>query len=970
MSGPSNLSPNTATPGQELSLKHTNVSNPSIIRSQPSKQSITASEDYYSLSSSHSSNDTARILDDRGFATHTINRYSTPPSRYRTPLQSRDQLPSQSQINLAQSQNAEEEVRKTPMRGEGRRRRSVDDSSNVAVAGAPSSTTVLREGGVRRKPVPSTVMEAPSPASSGFIDPAAARSSAAHDIDREQSATTPGHDDTPYIRFALDQLSIDEQAVGPRRYPGRPAFPVTGGVVIEGGEPFQSHRQRQQKPAVEPVPRPAAPSRAYHQPETTYPRREAEHSDNHGGMGKAAAIGAGVLALGAATAAGVGYSRHRDTQQQAPPIQEMPDTSPRSPHHPGHVHNREPSRTQEPSLYVPIDDEEGFYERLNFLPGILRPLRLIFFMLLLLVLLALLLAAAIYSLTHNGIAAYGSFGDGKYFVFEYLPTLLGMLLLFWLIQIQVALYRIAPFIAMASPSSPRSWEEGAKLPIYPKTWFLPYTGHLRVPGLIIVGVFMIVAWLQIFTIPLLASAFNVYFFGAPDTGNWRWLATAALIWIVIAFYLFLFAATIALFTFLRQKRTGLKWDPRSLADAIVLLERSNALTLTSDDEIRHEPARLSYWRTSRGYTNEVFHTYGVASRPARTYSVRNGRLTEKTHLPTSPDQEPRSRFSDFEADPELGREQRHSREKMLPRRLSQSSRSSSTSSGGKNDGNAIPWFLRPSMALLWIILAIVLVVAFLVIAYLPSTSLVQPGGFDPMVPAIVNTWGYSGTNFLYSFVPALLATIAWLGMLDIDFAYRRLQPLSALLKEGGEVGEKSILLSYAADMPVLVTIRAAINGHFRVAALSLASLVSTVLPVLAGGCWWAQFDTTLQTVRIYTETAGFYALTVFVVLYALVIATCTFPGKKTRGIDASLPRGCRATRWRDLVALVGGSRVVDGVEFRGVDSKTGMVTRLVSAYPNNAGADAGVGNGVPRYTLGAYEGRDGREGWGVDRVRG
>lgn len=39
-------------------------------------------------------------------------------------------------------------------------------------------------------------------------------------MDPESPATTPGIDDTPYIRFAIDQLTRDEEVRGSRYYAG------------------------------------------------------------------------------------------------------------------------------------------------------------------------------------------------------------------------------------------------------------------------------------------------------------------------------------------------------------------------------------------------------------------------------------------------------------------------------------------------------------------------------------------------------------------------------------------------------------------------------------------------------------------------------------------------------------------------------------------------------------------------------
>lgn len=96
------------------------------------------------------------------------------------------------------------------LRGTGRRRHS---------EAAPANPNPLRSNPVRRKPVPSTVYES-SPRQS-LVNPSNAQSSAAKEIGREQSPPTPGVDDTPYIQFALDQLTRDEEVRGSRNYPGQ-----------------------------------------------------------------------------------------------------------------------------------------------------------------------------------------------------------------------------------------------------------------------------------------------------------------------------------------------------------------------------------------------------------------------------------------------------------------------------------------------------------------------------------------------------------------------------------------------------------------------------------------------------------------------------------------------------------------------------------------------------------------------------
>ena len=867
---------------------------------------------------------------------------------------------------------AEPEVRKTPMRGEGRRRLSQSSADAVAGPSVPAVAT-LREGGVRRKPVPSTVMEADSPTSAEYIDQIGARSSVARGFDREGSPPTPGEDDTPYIRFALDQLTRDEEVSREsRRYPG------AEGAASNSNNPYAGSLQQAQ-------------ARDQERYQTRDQQQDRRGRDNTGIEAGAAELGVPVHG-GAALAGAAAAHRQVDppaSQQWPDPSRPFDEPPPRNPRRlsQGQVDVQPRSRDQDPDMFTPVSNEGRHQAPLSFLPGILRPIQVGLFLLLLIVILALLLVCAIWSLVHKGLWAYGSFGDGSYFVFQYLPTMLGMLLFLWLVQIEVAVYRIAPFIAMASSVSPRSREEGARLSLYKRSFIVPDFGHFRAKQAV-VGVFMLTAWLQIWTLPLLGSSFNVYYFGGPNSGTWRWVATTGAIWAVIGLYIILLVAVVVLLFWLRKQETGLRWDPRSLADMIVLLERSNALTLTEDEELRHDAPRLGYWRTSHGSPNDVFHTYGITSKPARRYSLEDGRLREKVALPQP---EPKSRFSDLD-ELEMGREQRHSREKMLPKHLRRSDDEDESGARAK----ALPWFLRPSAALLWIIVAIVLLLAFLIVSYLPSTRVSR--GFMPGVQAPVNKLGFSGTNFLYSIVPAFLATICFLGWLDIDFAYRRLQPYTSLVNENGEYAEKSILLAYTADMPGFVTASAAVNGQWRVAICSFISLVASTLPILAGGVFWAQFYVPKQQVRISAHMPGYIALTVFVSLYAFAFLV-VFPDRRTRSLDHELPAGNRISRFVDIVSLVHQSRMLEDVAFHAPLSKTDLVTRLLSAQPGAAGgspygrnADAaasklsladsvrGFGRArmqaqvqgagmVPRYALGGYSGRDGKDYTGVDRVR-
>ncbi|KAF2170421.1 hypothetical protein M409DRAFT_51466 [Zasmidium cellare ATCC 36951] len=906
-------------PNSSLALRQTNVSNPSIIHSRPSQQSITASEDYYSLSGSNSSTHSgasARANANRASQSQlTITRYQTPPSRYRTPQQSRDVLPLPQQHEVDE-QMGEEPFRQTPMRGHGKRRQSVEEGSSQAaveqplLAGSQQQQGQLREGGIRRKPVPSTVMESGSSNRNSRISPTIAQSSVARDINRERDAPTPHVDDTPYIHFALDQLTRDEEVRGSRQYGIAPG--------IDGNYPYQVPANVQW---------PTQPQGARYE---QLPQEE------------------------------------KDISEQSPYMDNPPPRNPDRLSQSG----RPEAQRQGPNVFIPVPQEESRQAPLNFVPGILRPLQLGLFIFVVLAYLICLIVAAAWSRANTGLWRYLSFGDGRYFLFQYFPTMLGMIVLVWLFEVQKAIYRMAPFIAMGSSSVPTARIVAARLPLHPRGFVLPYFGHFGAK-LPIIGTFLFIAWLQLFTIPLLGSSFNVY----QSNGVWRWIATQGVIWTVIALYILLLLALMILLVWLMRTTTGLKWDPRSLADMIVLLERSNAL----DGQGESVP-QLGYFRTSHR-PNEVFHAYGTADKPARSYAVVDGQYREQRY--SNPN---------FEAD--AANPPRLSKEPMLPRQGTHGDEEALEN----HHSSALPWFLKPSLALLWPIIAIVLLLAFLIVSYLPSTTSTK--GFRPMLPSAVNNMGFSSGNFLYSFIPTFLATLCFVFWMEIDYAYRKLAPLSALASHTrgddrpGDIPERTLLLSYAADLPILTTLSALFNADYRLAFLTTITLLSTTLPILASGIFWSQFYIPQQRVLISAHMPGYYALTVFLTLHALAYLAIFPPATLRHTTTPNLDT------FDNTISLFRQSRLLDDLAFRNPVSKTDLVTRLLSARPGSAlvipnaaaaaskisladsirgfgrarAAAAGdeekaTSGAMTKYALGRFVGRDGKEFVGIDRVR-
>jgi hypothetical protein len=930
-----------------LQLKSTNFSTASVIHSKTSQNSFAASEDYYSLSSDYSAEGVHHPV--AGHSQQTITRVDTPPELYRTPMQSALNLSKQQEPvqgpNEQYDDSETQPFRKTPMRGQGKRRSSGEEQRQISTA-VPTSPGA---NSIRRKPVPvSPVMEQRE--STGGISATHARSSIAKGFEGERSPPTPHIDDTPYIHFALDQLTRDEDVRGSRRY-------MSGEGDGDGSYPYLTPLQVQQQS--QPL-TPQRPAPVQKQQSWSSQRRLAYQA--------------------------LAQEEQERDMEQVSLAQASPNRTP--------ARELQQARSADPvarpstaNLFVPVapTDERS----LKFIPGTLRSFQLGALILTVLAYLFALAVTAIWSRVRTGLTPYGAFGDGKYFLFRYLPIILGMIVLLWLFQIQTALHRIAPFIAMAS-DSPNARAAGATMPLRPRGLLLPTLVHFKA-GQPVIGGFMIVAWLQLFTIPLLASSFNVYFQGAPNSGRWVWIAVQGALWTTIALYLLLVAALVALFVWLLKCRsTGLKWDARTLADLIVLFERSNAL---DDATTSADIPRLGLWRTTNR-TNEIFHTFGIANESPRSYAVgEDGRIREKMPAGSSPGQLSNNRFSD-PYDGDLEAQRPVSMDAILP-------------NSQKPAGSAIPWFLRPVFVILWPIISILLCLAFLIASYLPSTNIVR--GFLPDVSAIVGTMGFSSGNFLYSFLPATIAMIVLLLWLEIDLAHRRLQPFASLTEtsnthnanekittsQDGDIPDRTLLANYTASPVSSTPLLALLNGHLRVALLSTVTLLALAIPILAGGCFWSQFSIPQQRVLMYVHPAGYYALTVFVVLHACAYLAIMPESNLRRAAHHLGP----LETFHDIRRLVARSQILDDLAFHSPRDRTDLITRLLSGRPVIAGlqptqskvslADSMRGfvrlrmatsmlqtdpvtgapvDAEPRYAFGRHVARDGGECWGVDRV--
>ena len=111
-------------------------------------------------------------------------------------------------------------------------------SSIVLVPQSPPTIEPAISGAVRFTEEPTTREETSSPTSEGV--------SASKTLpDNDVSSTTPGVDDTPYIRFAIDQLTRDEELLGSRiqRAPSEESYPVDR-IISDEGLGYFGHDQQ------------------------------------------------------------------------------------------------------------------------------------------------------------------------------------------------------------------------------------------------------------------------------------------------------------------------------------------------------------------------------------------------------------------------------------------------------------------------------------------------------------------------------------------------------------------------------------------------------------------------------------------------------------------------------------------------------------------------------------------------------
>jgi hypothetical protein len=519
---------------------------------------------------------------------------------------------------------------------------------------------------------------------------------------------------------------------------------------------------------------------------------------------------------------------------------------------------------------------------------------------------------------------YGGIYGGRYFLFSFFPQILAACIFIYIQEVMAAVTRIMPFTMMAMDSA-ECRKNAMFLEMFQRTMLWP-----RFTGLMMIDITNVFLWLSVFTIPIASCLFSVKQVGSV----WRWTTVQGAAWSLFTIYILILVAVLMTALFLYRRTTGLIWDARSLADVIALLPKSNALRrypgtdyMRNKEDIRHQLGvrndRLGYWET-QGHDQGTYYCIGEAGAATRQYTLDHGKLQEKRPI--------------YGSDEEIDMEKGESYDANVQFRY-------------------IPWYLKDTFVILWVVTAFVFLLAIFIISFLPSTAIRH--GFLPNVPVLPNSTGFSPANFLYSFIPSLLGMLLYLFFQPLDMAFRVLKSWSELSNPDGATAANSLLLDYPARYPLSATLVALSHNHFQVALLSLLSVLFILLPILAGGVF---FPLTIPdgVVRMIPNLTAFYIILLLLILYFIGLLAIV-PRRKSM----MMPHGvdCLA----EVISFLHASRLVQDAAFQSLRSKMDLVTRLMAERTGWSEGNERRG-GVNRFGFGVQVSDSGKEFFGVEKM--
>lgn len=545
----------------------------------------------------------------------------------------------------------------------------------------------------------------------------------------------------------------------------------------------------------------------------------------------------------------------------------------------------------------------------------------------------IIMFCAIYSAKHHGLTTFtGDIYGGLYFVFRFLPQIIGGICILFIQSVMIGATRIMPFMMMSSTNHEQR-ATSLFQDLFSRNFLLPRYDFFTSGYPLIGGCYLLFWILMILDLPLLSSLFSIVEHG----GGIRWATVQGSAWTLVILHILLLLTLGYIGGFFNGRVTGLMWDPRSLADIIALLPRSNSLTKYTGTETssRHELRsligyqcdRLGYWKTDN-QTQGVLYTIGEVGIAAHSgITGQNLSYPERRRV---------GNFQNFLDHPLPKHRERKFREQRAAALYNSAVRY-----------RYLPWFLSDIYILLWPVIGCVLLLALIIVSFLTSTNI--RNGFAPDVPGTTNGAGFSPAIFLYSFVPSLIGMIMFLLFQGLDMALRQLKPWKQLAAADGSSAIQSLLLDYTSCYPIQCTVHALQRSHYRIAALSFLSTFFVLIPILAGGLFFPLTALPSFTLLVFPNLPAFYILLTLLILY-LIGLFIPIPDRELMRLPHPVEN------LAEIISFLYNSPILDEAAFRAPRSKADLVTRLTS------------GETEKRFAFGWFNGRNGRETLGVDRI--
>ncbi|RPA87406.1 hypothetical protein BJ508DRAFT_300681 [Ascobolus immersus RN42] len=497
---------------------------------------------------------------------------------------------------------------------------------------------------------------------------------------------------------------------------------------------------------------------------------------------------------------------------------------------------------EEDDISEPIDPPPGF-PQLDF-----RPFQLRTWFLLTTASFFFLCFASVASLLVLSNRRSGPFNPGNkyyYLAARYVPTIIGTLTtMLWKTTV-LTLVRIAPYISMASDSGamqrvPRKDRDkrSANFPFialnvlsFARRRFLITVAAHSVGILNIALVPTKSAFIYPPQSPIYVSILDENASikdSAAEASQFSVQVSPVISYLLLAAYGSLFVMIITIFMRLRGRKTGLKWDPISLADKMHLLHGCNQLFrvlegIESEElhkRINHQDlwerfrnidsVRLGYWKRANG---QIWHGFGLtkaATEPDSTFPI--GQL-ECNH-------EGQSRSDNSETTHTFSEKRYCFRYLIFSRKF--------------------------------VLLFMILTVMIVSIVGMFQESF-QSGDFS--TGSFEGSWASDHTAavvevaVLWRILPTMLAQMWAAAFAFTEQGLSILQPYIEMSKVGGAYAQISVLLSYTQLLPVQHTFVALRSKHYRLAIVSLMNLISAAFPIVVGGAFVArpEFSSTEST---------------------------------------------------------------------------------------------------------------------------